>query len=53
MPAIFIAFAIDECAWVDVYAVSGRWTPSMLLRPTVARSRAAISAQSEALDAVS
>ena len=52
-PAIFTAFSIDECAWVEAYAVRRPSAPFSFAWNPVARSRAARSAHSDALDAVS
>ena len=53
MPMTRTSFSIDECACCEVYTVS--WspeTPPRLLRPPVARSRAASKATSEEDEAV-
>src|SRR5215813_8456570 len=53
IPAIRIAFSIEECAWDEVYATSFPLHPSLFVEKFVARSRAASRAQRDALDAVS
>lgn len=56
MPAIRAAFSIELCAWEEVYAVSlapVALMPRSFVAPAVARSRAASSATSEELDALS
>ena len=47
-----IAFSIEECAWLDVYATSRGSAPRAFEAKFVTRSRAASSTQSAALDAL-